>query len=188
MFKQLFARFSRKAHWMRGVYRYAFGRPTWSGSDYRAFMEEGLRKNPTVRAAKDYLADAAAAPAPVLYRVRRSGRAVTTALQTGYAHKSKKYQSRLPLGRIGRALLHHEAKAIHLMTGAPKHLCKREALKRLTAAGELEEIVAHPVLDLLQCPNPWTQPTFESFIDAQVMMLVMTGEIFIEPKKMAERS
>lgn len=175
--------FGLKSRTFRRIYQFRWGAPTWSKRDYQAFAREGYAGNPYVYAAINALVDAAATPPPILYRVKGGGK-IESAMEEAYDMKaslggfSKKAWTK---EQAAKQIIRHKTSQYVKRAGIHPALARRLAIKQLAFVGELEEIVSHPVLDLLMRPNGYYQTDYKSFMTACVLSLEIGGELFQEP-------
>lgn len=174
----IFTRILRKSRSFQYVYQLGFGAPRWSSRDYEEFSEEGYRGNPYVYAAVNALVDACSVPPVLLYRVRETG-AVEKALDRAYSSRER---HRIATKEVAaRSLIRKHAALLQRQTGAPAYMARRMAIKSMVEAGELQEIDAHPALDLLNRPNGYYQLSYADLVAATVTSLSLAGKVFVEP-------
>jgi HK97 family phage portal protein len=124
-----------------------------------------------------------AEPPPILYRVR-PGSKIEKAYKSEYGYeRSLKGFSSKPWSLSGAAQqsIGFRSSRIMRMTGTTPSLAKRVAVKQLAFEGELEEVISHPILDLLSRPNGWYQTSYVEFVHAWGLSMLLAGEIFTEP-------
>jgi len=161
-------RIARKSRTFRTVINQGFGGPSWSTQDVLSFSREGYQGNPYVYSACGNIIQGMAEPPPVLYRVR-GGSKIEKAFKSGYNfERSLKGFSSKPwsLSTAASQSILARSSRIMRMTGTTPQLAKRVATKQLAFEGELEQIVSHPILDLLSRPNGWYQTSYVEFVHA----------------------
>jgi HK97 family phage portal protein len=178
------ARLARKSRTFRAAYGVGLGAPTWSARDVQTFAQEGYGGNPYMYAAVNLVVDACASAPPLLYRVQGGGQ-VERAMDAAYDHKAAlRGQSKRGWTKeaAARQIIQKRAARIARDTGAHPAYARRLATKALVQAGELEEIEAHPALDLLARPNGYYQTSYRDFVAAFITSWGIAGEVFTEPK------
>ena len=170
--------FGSKSRTFRRTYMYIMGRPKWSLQAYATFADEAYKKNPYVYAAISTKASAVATPPPVLYEIK--GKRIEDAAEQASRYKGY-YSSSPTLQKAAQSIIRREAGNITRQTGMAPVMARRLAVKRLESAGQLRQIDAHPLLDLLARPNPYYQTSYNAFVTAWVSYLEITGKTFIEP-------
>lgn len=171
--KQLFKSRTFQSLWLQN-----FAHSPLTTRTVQALAREGYEENPFVYSAIMMRSRSVAKMPPILYRVREGGR-TEQALRRGY--QSKRARKRIGLAPVAHRLITKRASEIRSITGAPSSLARRMATKELIQNGELEQIEAHPLLELLDNPNPYYQTTYSQLVDAYVGFRDLYGEIFTEP-------
>ena len=183
------ARLFRKSRTFRTIYfNLGGGAPSWSKSDAQQFAREGYSGNPYVYAACEAITDAMTEGPPVLYRVRK-GSKIERAYKAEYnLERAIEGRSRKAwtIQETARAVVRSKTSEIVRKTSVHPRIARRLATKQLAINGELEEVSAHPVLDLIARPNGYYQTTFNEFIKAYGLSLLLAGESYIEPMRFAE--
>jgi len=171
-------RLGKKSRTFQRGYMWAFGAPRWSGRAVADMVREGYERNPFVYSAINAISRAAAVAPPVLYRIKGGGQ-IERALENGYRSKglyrpqTKQQAAQQAAGNLAS----HYARTL----GVNPRLAKRAAMKQLQVDGEIEEVTAHPVLDVLARPNGYYQTSYQQLVEAFVTYLMISGEVYEEP-------
>lgn len=176
-------RMGQKSQTLRYVVNVGMGGPTWSKNDILKYVEEAYSGNPYVYAALNAITQGMAEAPPILYRVPENGN-IDKAFRAGYnLELSMNGMSRRPWSKqeCARRYVKDVAGRISRVTGCHPALGRTLALKQLAATEELEEVTAHPVLDILSRPNGWYQTNFKEFVEAFGLSCLTAGEVFTEP-------
>lgn len=176
-------RLGKKSRTFRSVINIISGGPTWSKHDIQTFAREGYEGNPYMYGACNALIQGMAEPPPVLYRIKQ-GSKIELSFKEQYNLRAsingftKKGWS---LQQAAKQAIRMKSAQIIRMADVHPSIARRIAVKQLSFAGELEEITSHPILDLLARPNGWYQTSYNEFVAAWGLSMLLAGEIFTEP-------
>ena len=170
---------ARKSRTFRSLYERGLGKPRWTSKEFANFAREGYLMNPWVYAAVTEKQNAVAGIRHVLYRVNPEGEAQRDVTRDMEA-RSQPYRSRLRQHALKR-FIDVESSHWQAKLGVSRALSRGIVTKMLLDRGEMEEVTAHPLLDLFSAPNPWYQPDFAAFQKAIVGALELGGMMIMEP-------